>query len=73
MNQRPAVLTAIDDIKRALRQIERLGWKGVDVSDGSRALMDFWSTAPRAPVSGTSESLESIRRDLGECRRCKLA
>ncbi|MFZ0243614.1 MAG: uracil-DNA glycosylase, partial [Desulfobacterales bacterium] len=42
-------------------------------SDGSRALMDFWSTAPRAPVSGTSESLESIRRDLGECRRCKLA
>ncbi|MFZ0612088.1 MAG: uracil-DNA glycosylase [Desulfobacterales bacterium] len=73
MTQRPAVLTAIEDIKRALRQVERLGWKGFDVSDGSLALMDSWSAAPRAPASGTSESLESIRRDLGECRRCKLA
>lgn len=67
------MLTAIDDIKRALRQIERLGWKGFDVSDGSRELLESWSVAPCAPVSRTSESLESIRRDLGECRRCKLA
>ncbi|MFZ0134149.1 MAG: uracil-DNA glycosylase [Desulfobacterales bacterium] len=73
MNQRPAVLTAIDDIKYALRQLERLGWKGFDVSDGSLALMASWAAAPRAPASGASESLESIRRDLGECRRCKLA
>ncbi len=73
MDQRPAVLTAIDDIKRALRQIERLGWQGLDVSDGSLASMASWSAAPRASASGASESLESIRRDLGECRRCKLA
>jgi DNA polymerase len=73
VNKRQAVLSAIDDIERSLLQLDRIGWKGFDCSARGLAVLDSWMLVPRGSANGTSETLEVIRSDLGDCRRCKLA
>jgi DNA polymerase len=73
MNRRQAVLAAIDDIERSLLQLSRIGWRGFDCSESGLAVVDSWMSVPRGSVTGTSETLEVIRGDIGDCRRCKLA
>ena len=58
-----------DEIISSLRAIEEAGWRGFDCSQKSLEIMDAWENKP----GDERESLEDIRRDLGDCRRCNLA
>lgn len=73
MDRRQAVLAAIDDTEQSLLRLNRIGWKGVDCSESSLALLDAWTSAPCGFAGDKSETLEVIRSDLGDCRRCKLS
>ena len=67
-NQPPDMLNVLDDILNTCRQYQRQGVMGYDCSDASRERMTHW----REPLSQRAESLETIREDLGDCRRCPL-
>ena len=58
----------IGELQDALRNLAIIGWKGFDCSAQHLELLEQWGTSSRHSV----ESLEDIRRDLGECTRCKL-
>ncbi|MDZ7579593.1 MAG: uracil-DNA glycosylase [Deltaproteobacteria bacterium] len=73
MDRRQAVLAAIDDTEQSLLRLTRIGWKGVDCSESSLALLDAWTSAPCGFAGDKSETLEVIRSDLGDCRLCKLS
>jgi uracil-DNA glycosylase len=73
MDRRQAVLAAIDDTEQSLLRLTRIGWKGVDCSASSLALLDAWTSAPCGFAGDKSEALALIRNDLGDCRRCKLS
>jgi len=62
------VIEVIHELQNAFRSLATSGWKGFDCSQPHLQILDRWGTASR---SG-SETLEEIRRDLGECGRCKL-
>ncbi len=52
-----------------LRFMARCGCKGYDPSEQTYRILEDWASAK----SGCrSETLEQIRNDLGDCRRCKL-
>jgi DNA polymerase len=60
---------AVDEAARALRQLARAGTAGVDCVPETLAILAGWGRAPaRAP-----ESLEAIRAEIGDCRRCPLS
>jgi DNA polymerase len=60
---------AVDEAARALRQLARAGTGGVDCPPETLAILAGWGRAPaRAP-----ESLEAIRAEIGDCRRCTLS
>jgi DNA polymerase len=73
MNKRQAVITAIDHIDHAIRRLDRMGWKGFDCSRQGLEAIAAWGTVPSVAVSSGAETLADIRRDLGDCRRCKLS
>jgi DNA polymerase len=61
-------IEVIGEIQETLRILARSGWRGFDCSQSHLQMLDRWGTPPKdAP-----ETLEDIRRDLGDCRRCKL-
>ncbi|MFO7709542.1 MAG: uracil-DNA glycosylase [Desulfobacterales bacterium] len=63
------LVQAIDEAACALRQLARGGTGRVDCSPETLAILAGWGRAPaRAP-----ESLEAIRAEIGDCRRCKLS
>jgi DNA polymerase len=60
---------AVDEAARALRQLARAGTAGVDCVPETLAILAGWGRAPaRAP-----ESIEAIRAEIGDCRRCTLS
>jgi uracil-DNA glycosylase len=64
--------SAIDAVKTTLRQMARWGCRGFDPAPETLKILQRW-TAPEAPTETGPESLEEIRRHLGDCRRCRLA
>ncbi|MDP2647114.1 MAG: uracil-DNA glycosylase [Desulfobacterales bacterium] len=58
-----------DDIRHSLEYLAGIGCRGFDCCPGTVRLMDAWGTGS----PGRAETLESIRSELGNCRRCKLA
>ena len=52
-----------------LRFLAERGCRGFDCSTESLQKMAAWEH-PKSPVA---ETLEDVRRDLGDCRRCKLS
>ena len=54
------------DLKAYLLYLKGLGFDGLPLSEGAVRTMDEWKGGPCV------ESLEAIRDDLGDCRRCKL-
>jgi uracil-DNA glycosylase family 4 len=52
-----------------LRFLVENGWKGFDCSDQSLAKLKNWGQQP----SCLPETLPDIRKNLGDCRRCKLS
>jgi len=60
---------ALAEIRKSLRLLSANGWRGFDCSDQTLAKLEKWGQGTHYP----SETLEDIRTDLGECRRCRLA
>lgn len=59
----------IDQVLGTLKHLARTGRRGFDCSDRHLQMLQRWGTARTADP----ESLEDIRHDLGDCRRCRLA
>jgi len=61
--------TTIEDIKTFLRFLAESGCRGFECSEESLNRIEAWG---RKAVT-FSETLESIRIDLGDCKRCRLS
>jgi len=64
--------TTIDAVKDTLRQMADWGCRGFEPAPETLETLQRWS-APDAPSESAAETLDDIRRHLGECRRCRLA
>ena len=60
-----------DQVKRSLDYMKTLGVTGFDCSEESLARMGRWGK-PRTREN-RADDLETIRSDLGDCRRCRLS
>jgi DNA polymerase len=74
---RPSIVTeTMEEVRRTLQSLVELGIKGVDLPDESVQALSRWGTPgagePAAPPV-QAETLEQVRSDLGDCRRCGLA
>jgi uracil-DNA glycosylase family 4 len=54
------------DLQRYLQYLKRLGYRGVPLSEASVKILEQGNKGEEA------ETLEMIRKDLGDCRRCRL-
>jgi DNA polymerase len=63
---RKALLELTDDLKGYVRYIKQLGYKGMALSEDSMKILE------QLDKGTAGETLEYIREDLGQCRRCKL-
>ena len=64
----PNILSVLDELLHTFREYRNSGVAGYDCSDASRETMALWhGTLLKAP-----ETLEIVRKDLGDCRRCGL-
>ncbi len=61
-------IRALDAILHTLKKHREYGFRGYDCSDQAAALMDQWEQ----PLVQGQDTLEAIRADLGDCRRCPL-
>jgi DNA polymerase len=61
--------TALEDICETLRFLSQTGCHGFDCSKESLNIMESWGHKQ----ARSTETLESIRMDLGDCRRCRLS
>lgn len=58
----------IEEFKNYFNYISDMGCSGFNCSETHLAILSSWEHAP----SGTNETLDDIRDDLGDCRRCGL-
>ncbi len=54
------------DLRNYLTYMKRLGFEGLSLSSDSLKILDQWDGRPIV------ETLDMIKEDLGDCRRCKL-
>ncbi len=71
MIDKAALVQALAEIDTTIRFLSARGHRGFDCSPESLAKLEKWGKGP--PSAPNPESLEFIREDLNECRRCKLA
>ncbi len=68
--------TTIDETLHAVRssliQMAHWGCRGFDTSQETQAILKGWCR-PETVISTGTETLEQIRTDLGDCRRCGLS
>ena len=69
MVNRKNFTVAINDVKNTLRFLDETGCQGFDCSKESLEIVKNWGNKK----TSSSETLEKIRIDLGDCRRCKLS
>ena len=69
MIDKQAFNLALEEINRTLLVLAADGYRGFDCSPQSLEKVENWGQHP----DGLSETLEDIRADLGDCRRCRLA
>jgi DNA polymerase len=69
MQQNKRFSSAVDDIRNTLRFLAEAGCRGFDCSKESLNMMKAWGQ--NAIV--LQENLEAVRRDLGDCTRCRLS
>jgi len=69
MNRKRAVNNIVEEIGNTLKYMEGLGCKGVDCSEKSLDTLEKWETI----VTIADETLESIRTEIGNCKRCALS
>jgi DNA polymerase len=63
------ILDAIDELNDSFRHLSAEGCRGFECSRESLEKMSNWTKEAKL----MPESLEDVRADLGDCRRCKLA
>jgi len=63
------LMTITDDILNTFRTLSEAGWRGVDCSEESIAIMKSWGNN----LLDVPETLEDIRWDMGNCQKCRLA
>ena len=73
----PDILATLDDLLDTFREYQRSGLDGFDCSTSAREQLASWgapivTTTAAEAVAAAPETLESVRRDLGDCRRCDL-
>ena len=73
MNKRQALRAALDDIEASLQRLKQMGWIGFDCSQRCSDIIDRWGTRAPQRILKKGETLDDIRRDLGDCTRCKLS
>lgn len=76
MNQDPVTFDdAIDLLRGTLMQLSRWGCRGFDCSPQTLAILEKWSRPLLAgqPEDAPVDTLDAIRDDLGDCRRCGLS
>lgn len=78
MNTRKAAAEAIEELCNSLRVLARSGWRGFDCSQRCMQILRAWDLGPaplqaKAPPAPARETLGEIRRDLGDCTRCRLS
>lgn len=61
----------LDALIHAFSAASAAGWRGYDCPDGALEVLRRWGSP--ATARRPAESLETIRDDLGDCRRCPLA
>jgi DNA polymerase len=59
----------VEEIEITLKFMEDLGCRGVDCSAKTLSTLEKWVST----VTNTDETLESIRTDIGNCKRCALS
>ena len=69
MIDKQAFNLALEEIDRTLVVLAADGYLGFDCSPQSLEKIENWGQHP----DGFDETLEDIRADLGDCRRCRLA
>ena len=69
MIDKQAFNLALEEIDRTLVVLAADGYRGFDCSPQSLEKIENWGQQP----DGFAETLEDIRADLGDCRRCRLA
>ncbi len=62
----------IEAVKATLRQMAAWGCRGFDPGPETLQILQRWA-APQTTVEVPPETLEDIRRHLGDCQRCRLA
>jgi len=68
MIDRQAFVEALVEINHTLHFLAGSGCRGFECSPGSLEKLSAWGQAPVCRL----ETLDEIRADLGDCRRCKL-
>jgi uracil-DNA glycosylase family 4 len=61
--------TALEELSEIFRFLSQTGCHGFDCSKESLNIMESWGHKQ----ASSPETLEAIRTDLGECRRCRLS
>ena len=69
MSSSSEIIKTIDEIAHALRNLADQGQRGFDCSPSSFEKLANWGIAS----AKLPEALQEIRRDLGDCQRCRLA
>ena len=69
MSYKSDVDTVLEELCETFRYLSQTGCHGFDCSKDSLNIMEFWGHKQ----SQSPETLEAIRTDLGECRRCRLS
>jgi uracil-DNA glycosylase family 4 len=64
----PDILGVLDDLLHTFREHRRNGVIGYDCSPAALETMALW----HRPLVRAPETLQTIRRDLGDCQRCGL-
>lgn len=67
------LLCVIDDVEFSLRRLGQMGWKGFDCSQRCLDAVDTWGSPLPSGKFKNHETLADVRRDLGNCLRCKLS
>jgi uracil-DNA glycosylase family 4 len=61
--------TAVEELCQTFRYLSETGCRGFDCSKESLEIVESWGHKE----ANSQETLEAIRIDLGECRRCRLS
>ena len=72
MTPRQRLAELAGQARAAAAMLADCGYRQVALSSRSRDRISGWGDGSAAPVPA-AETLESVRADLGDCRRCKLA